>query len=157
MRIIKTVGLILAFVLLLPNSLAQGQKPELYIKSGRSGLINSIDFSADGEMIVSGGDDGTIKFWDVNSGSELRTISSGVSVTSVAFFPNKNVIVSTGNGLRFWDIVDGKELQKMDSIASLVIFSEDGKQFAVTEYDKISVSYLGKEGMFTLVRTRWSN
>eukprot|EP01053_Blabericola_migrator_P000522 Blabericola_migrator_1__521@NODE_1128_length_5346_cov_67_075014_g307_i2_p2_GENE_NODE_1128_length_5346_cov_67_075014_g307_i2NODE_1128_length_5346_cov_67_075014_g307_i2_p2_ORF_typecomplete_len398_score71_67WD40/PF00400_32/6_1WD40/PF00400_32/1_9e12ANAPC4_WD40/PF12894_7/1_2ANAPC4_WD40/PF12894_7/5_5e09WD40_like/PF17005_5/40WD40_like/PF17005_5/3_3e05Ge1_WD40/PF16529_5/1_2e06Nup160/PF11715_8/3_5e05eIF2A/PF08662_11/0_0043CRT10/PF08728_10/0_006Nbas_N/PF15492_6/1_3e02Nbas_N/PF15492_6/0_28Cytochrom_D1/PF02 len=43
---------------------------------GHDGWIWSIDFSRDGNLMVSGSSDATIRIWDLNEGTELTTISN---------------------------------------------------------------------------------
>ena len=42
---------------------------------GHSGCVNSVAFSPDGQKIVSGSDDKTVKVWDATTGSLLQTLN----------------------------------------------------------------------------------
>ena len=74
---------------------------------GHSHFVSSVSFSPDGNRIVSGSFDRTVKVWDAQTGQETRTLKghSGV-VSSVSFSPDGKRIVS-GSGdqtLKVWDI-----------------------------------------------------
>ena len=58
--------------------------------------VNSVAFSADGQRIVSGSFDDTIKVWDAQSGQLLQTLKDKNKVFSVAFSPDGKRIVSGG-------------------------------------------------------------
>ena len=63
---------------------------------GHEDTVNSVAFSPDGQMIVSGSWDETIRLWDVNTGKNLETIteywSSGIY--SIAFSPDGQTLAS---------------------------------------------------------------
>ncbi|PSO77343.1 MAG: hypothetical protein BRC40_02010, partial [Cyanobacteria bacterium QH_8_48_120] len=62
---------------------------------GHSGWVNSVAMSSDGQTIVSGSDDHTIKVWNLDTGELLHTLEGhSDSVNSVAISPNGRTIVS---------------------------------------------------------------
>ncbi|MBN3868918.1 MAG: hypothetical protein HWQ23_00830 [Nostoc sp. JL33] len=61
---------------------------EIRTLTGHSNGVNSIVFSRDGKTLVSGGQDKTIKLWEVETGREICTLSHFNSVESVAFIFN---------------------------------------------------------------------
>ena len=42
--------------------------------SGHTGAVWGVAFTADGKQLVSGGEDGTMKLWDLTTGEVLRTL-----------------------------------------------------------------------------------
>ena len=53
---------------------------------GHQGQVQSVAFSRDGARLVSGGIDGTVRLWDVTSGSQLVTLQQHEGqATSVDF------------------------------------------------------------------------
>jgi len=90
-------------------------------------------FCADGEWIVSGDADYTVRLWDSASGKVLRELKGHSDwVRAVAFSPDGKQVVSGGRDqtVRVWDSASGVELKKLtpprDRVAS-VAFLPDGK------------------------------
>ena len=71
------------------------ERRETFTLKGHSGIVHSVCFSPNGQRIVSGGQDKTLKVWDSKTGQEMLTLKghSG-SVTSVSFSPDGKRIVS---------------------------------------------------------------
>jgi WD40 repeat protein len=64
--------------------------------TGHTNGVSSVAFSPDGQYIVSGSDDGTIRVWNAMTGETAAGPFTGhtFSVTSVAFSPDGQHIVS---------------------------------------------------------------
>jgi WD40 repeat protein len=130
--------------ILLSIHVAVGQdaaKPELLIQNGHLGSVRSIAFSPNGEMLVSGGDDKTIKLWDAQNGRLIRTLEGHTAaVRSVAFGRDAQIIVSGSEDktVKVWDAQNGKLLRSLDSSEAVlsVTFSPDGLIFASGGADK---------------------
>jgi len=95
--------------------------------------INSISFSPNGKIIVSGSLDNTIKVWDVENGKLLATFRGHTdSVSSVVISPDGETIVSGSfdKTIKIWDIKSGRVLVTFrghtDSVTSVTI-SPDGR------------------------------
>lgn len=81
---------------------------------GHNYCVYSLAFSPNGQLLASGSADKTIKFWDVNTGQQLNTLSGHTSeIDNLVFSKNGNVLVSCSrNGrLRFWNTNNGQLLQ----------------------------------------------
>jgi len=97
--------------------------------------------SPDGRRVLTGGDDHTLRLWDVESGKELKRFEGHKSlVNSVAFSPDGRFALSAGGGsdaedeedfsVRLWDLESGKELHRFEGhtdVVSGVIWLPDGR------------------------------
>jgi WD40 repeat protein len=93
-------------------------------------------FSPDGNIIVSGHEDGTIKLWGVKTGKLVRLIKSRSSdVRSVIISPNGNLIASGNRGdkgrIELWSARTGKLVRRLgeesDYVESIA-FSPDSSR-----------------------------
>ncbi len=98
---------IILLALIFPLFVYAQEKPEVFVQMGHSDAVLSVAFSPDGRFIVSGSDDGTIKFWDVKTGKEIAQFvafddGEWVVITPEGYFnasPNgaKHLNVRVGN------------------------------------------------------------
>jgi len=88
------------------------QGKEVLVSKGDSNLSRTIVYSLDGEHIVYGSADGTIRFLDAVSGKELRTYRSfAKSVDHLAFGDDGRRLLSVhGSTMKLWDTVTGQEV-----------------------------------------------
>ena len=80
--------------------------------------MSSVAFSPDGQTIVSGSGDHTIKLWNLERGEEIYTLRGHQAwVSSVAFSPDGQTVVS-GSGdhtIKLWDVATGNWLATFDN------------------------------------------
>jgi WD40 repeat protein len=71
---------------------------------GHAGGVKDVTFSPDGKTIVSSGNDDTLRFWDAESGREIRTLK--VKSRRVVFSPDGNTLAHEGPSwtIKLWKI-----------------------------------------------------
>jgi WD40 repeat protein len=121
------------------HSLLLGSRQTL---RGHTDEVTSVAFSRDGNRIVSGSWDKTIKVWDATSGHETLNLKGHTGgVTSVAFSADGKRIVSGGDDktIRVWDTTSGQQILVLKghtkSVTS-VAFSADRKRIVSGGDDK---------------------
>jgi WD40 repeat protein/class 3 adenylate cyclase len=75
-------------------------KRTLHVLTGDTAPINGVAFSPTGTWLATSSEDGDVRIWDPSSGQLLRLLPQGASVTSVAFTPNGQDVVSTDSAGR---------------------------------------------------------
>lgn len=63
--------------------------------------VYDLDFGVRGDILASAGEDGTVRFWDPQTGTILRTIDIGSELTSARFSPDgHSIAIASGAGQR---------------------------------------------------------
>jgi RNA polymerase sigma factor (sigma-70 family) len=101
---------------------------------------NPVAFSADGKILVSGGEGSTLRVWDVATTKE-RIPADGHQggLSSLALSPDGKVLTTRGDDdtVRRWDVVTGRQLEQfqLKAGAGAGAFSPDGKVLAFATPD----------------------
>ncbi len=117
-----------------------------------AGFINQVEFvafSPDGKLLASGGDDGTVRLWDITDPARPAPLSvihdSKDAVFSVAFSHHGDLLAaaSADDEVRLWNVTDpatpvklGNALTGPTNTAYSVAFSPDGRVLAVGSADR---------------------
>ena len=111
-----------------------GRRKHLLICDGDG--AHSLAFSTDGKLLASGTGTGSVKLWDVASGTLARSLEGHTSwASAVAFSPDGRTLASGGhdNTVRLWKVRTGECLEKLSALEFAVLSatcSPDGKTIA---------------------------
>jgi WD40 repeat protein len=115
-----------------------GNKSKIF--TGHADVVNSIAFTPDGNALVSGSEDGTIKVWNVHTGQKIKTLlkqekDNIYAVRSMALSPDGKLLASglSGGNIELWDLTTGElrgEVKAHEYFTSSLAFSSDGKTLA---------------------------
>jgi WD40 repeat protein/serine/threonine protein kinase len=98
-------------------------------------VVASVAFHPAGRLLASGGDDRTLRLWDLGTGQEIRTLQCSNPVRSVAYSPDGRRLASGGKGveLKIWDVETGQLEHDLPGHKGWVLgvaFHPDGKRLA---------------------------
>jgi len=108
---------------------------------GHQTFVNSCDIARRGpQMLCSGSDDGTVRFWDSRKKIPLHTLQSNFQVTACCFSDASDQIMSGGidNDIKVWDLRRYELLYTMrghtDTVTGMKL-SPDGSYLLTTAMD----------------------
>lgn len=106
---------------------------EFQVQIGHGDEITEVAYGPNGNYVLSGSYDSTMKLWEVSTGRMVRTFRGHEDIIdSVAFGPKGSVALSGSrdNTMKLWDLKTGRALHTFighEKSVSSVAFSPDGK------------------------------
>jgi WD40 repeat protein len=107
---------------------------------GHEDRVDTLDFRADGEMLVSSGGDRKLKFWDPDTGKEIKTLPGPTEhVSTVRFLPGNRAVMAwvAGGVVETFDVASGNSVNTFKSSfdGDVLAFSKDGQLVAMADKD----------------------
>jgi WD40 repeat protein len=97
----------------------------------QAGLVFKVEFSPDGSLLGTSGQDGFAKIWDVQSGEMLLSLGPFPALFDIAFSPDGNYLVTSGidGSVRFFVLPLEELITLARSRVSRSLTDEECQQF----------------------------
>ena len=110
--------------------------------NGHSSYVNTLAISPDGQTLVSGSADKTIKIWNLSTGQEIRTLTGHSNpVNTLAISSDWQTLVSgsADKTIKIWNLSTGQEIRSITgnfSYVNALAISPDGQTLVSGNADK---------------------
>jgi WD40 repeat protein len=96
---------------------------------GHSGAVRALDALSPGNQLVSGGTDGTVRIWNLDTRQAARQLSHGAPVTAVAARGDGKFVASAGEDgvVKIWDVGKGAVVFELKGDPELLKQSADAE------------------------------
>jgi len=119
--------------------------------SGHTDWIQSLTFSLDGTLLMSGSLDKTVKLWDIQTGGVIKTYGHTSQVLSVSISPDSTTLASgcEDNSIHLWSVWTGECFYTINGhigMINSVSFSPTNSQHLISASKDHSVKQWGING-----------
>ena len=102
-----------------------------------------LQFAPGGHLLAIGDPTGTVTLWDPNNGNQLRTLTNGDDVRSLAFSPDGHFLITGGRHADFsgavtlWNVDRGQQVQSLRTPSQIfsVAYSPNGQMVATSSQE----------------------
>lgn len=121
---------------------------------GHPSLLQSVDFSPDGELLATAGSEGLVYLWNIDSRQIIRQLAGhdpSQLVNRAEFSPDGTTLVTASDDttIILWDVVSGRQLEVLGEHSAWVQsaeFSSDGQRIISGSGDKTAIVWDASTG-----------
>jgi WD40 repeat protein len=113
----------------------------VFTLAGHQAAVKAVAMQADGKRALSASDDHTIRWWDLETGTELLVLSGHTApVNAIVLSSDGKLAVSSSydKTMKIWDLEKGKEVHTLVGHSQLIhalAMTKDGKRAVSASYD----------------------